>query len=493
MCRRAAVGQVAAVLVTLMVAVPGVNADCLDTVGYSALKAELGERVPTGRGVLVTQVEGSEKLDGRNSGWAPDASTAGLAGKSFRLPALPSDHGTMVGLLFYGSGSMAPSIAEIECYPSGLWASDPGGFLRPGTKLLPMASRTVLANHSYVGAVEGSADRRVEMPERLDYLVAMDDFVQVVGVNNAPQVHELWQCTYNAIVVGCPSERHAIGTLPLGSELYGAGRAKPELVAPMPSTSEATAVVSSAAAMLMGFAHSQGSAISTGSYVSPRTGRRVYHAEASEVIKAALLAGAERAQRVEPRSGRGRGGRARPTGPQNGMDPRLGAGSLNVRNSYYVLAAGEQDGVEGESADRPRVLKALGFDYNPAFGGAQGTARRACYRLVGSAGGVRLRAVLAWNLRVNESRDHWDGRATLYDLDLKLYDLDTSEVIPVAQSDSWVDNAETIRAAVIPGHAYELRVVCAARQSDFLWDYALAWQMGDVGRRRSRRGVSVQR
>jgi len=102
MCRRAAVARVAAVLAALMVAVPGMNADCLDAVGYSALKAELGERVPTGCGVLVTQVGGSEKLDGGESGWAPDASPAGLAGKSFRLPALPSDHATM------GSCSTAP-------------------------------------------------------------------------------------------------------------------------------------------------------------------------------------------------------------------------------------------------------------------------------------------------------------------------------------------------------------------------------------------------
>jgi len=58
----------------------------------------------------------------------------------------------------------------------------------------------------------------------------------------------------------------------------------------------------------------------------------------------------------------------------------------------------------------------------------------------------------------------------LHDLDLKLYDLDRSDVLPVA-------NSENICLELTPGHKYELRVVVAKGQDEFLWDYALAWQI----------------
>lgn len=475
----------AAVLAVLAAAAQPLAADYRDAVGYTALRAELGEDVPTGAGVVVAQVEGMAGNGKAGAGWAPDPDAAGLEGKLFPMPSLPSDHATMVGLLFYGKGSMSPGIAEIECYPSDLWASDAAGVLRPGTRLLPLVSRALVANHSYVGAAGDIDARPVEMLKRLDYLVSVDDFVQVAGVNNAPEVREMWQCAYNAIIVGRRTGRHASGTLALGAELYGAGRAKPDLMAPMRSTSEATPLVASAAALLIGFAHSSGPAISRGSYVSPRSGRLVYHAETSEVIKAALMAGAERMGRVQRRSGRNPAGRRRADGPQNGLDARFGAGQLNVRNSYYILAAGEQDGVADSVSGNVDVS---GFDYNPAFGGLAGTPRQVRYRFTPSAGGARLSAVLVWNLKVNEDPDRWDGRAELYDLDLKLFDLDVSEGRPVATSDSWVDNVEGIWAELAPGHTYELRVVSARRQPAFRWDYALAWQVvpdggGEPGRR----------
>ena len=153
-------------------------------------------------------------------------------------------------------------------------------------------------------------------------------------------------------------------------------------------------------------------------------------------------------------------------------------------NSYRILASGEQDGLAGNAAGAPAESSRadmLGFDYNPAFGGAEGSGREARYCFTAPDGPCQLKAVLAWNLKVNEGGAQWDGEAELYDLDLKLFDLDRSAVLPVATSDSWIDNTESIRAQLAPGHTYELRVVCARRQADFLWDYALTWNVAPPG------------
>ena len=300
------------------------RADYLELVGYVVLKAELGDDLPVGRGVLLTQVEEASEADGGGTGWAPNPDANGLEGKRFPLPALPSKHATTVGRCFYGSGSLAPGVEEIECYPARLWATDPGGFLRTGTERLPLVSRSRVANHSWVGKPDTAS--ALEALKRLDYVVAVDDFIQVAGANNNPEVADLLQGSSNAIIVGRSTGRHSVGTNDLGQPLYGPHRQKPDLVAPMPFTSEATPLVASAAAMLVGFAHAAGPSISKGSYLSPRSGQRIYHAEASEVIKAVLMAGAGRRSRPPSASASSLGRRARRGGADSRSVARRGAG-----------------------------------------------------------------------------------------------------------------------------------------------------------------------
>jgi hypothetical protein len=161
---------------------------------------------------------------------------------------------------------------------------------------------------------------------------------------------------------------------------------------------------------------------------------------------------------------------------ENGLDRRFGAGQVNVYNSYHILAAGEVDSAADDPEGGGRI-GAFGFDYDPAFGGLDGTNDTASYLFRAPEGEPRLKASLVWNLRVNQSRDRWDGLAVLYDLELELYDTDWSERLPVAKSTSWHDNTENLWQELKPGHDYELRVFVGARQEAFAWDYAVAWQI----------------
>lgn len=439
--------------------------------GYPALAALLGERLPTGRAVRVMQIEGAmTSKDERASGWAPDAGEDDLSAKRFLYPGPPSRHATGVARQFYGPRSMSPDVTEVEAFPAPLWAHDTMGFLCTGTHHLPRFSSARVANHSWVGG--RNATDALEVLKRTDYVVERDDFLQVVGANNGPEVHKLLQCSYNAICVGRAAGRHSAGTLDLGEDVYVAGRAKPDIVAPARFTSIATPRVASAVAMLLGFGHESGGTLSRGSYRSPRTGTAIYHAETSEVLKAALMAGADRG------SVRGyRGDAAHRT--DNGLDLRYGSGELNVLNSYAILAGGEWDSIEDDGPEGGRP--GAGFDYDPAFGGLDGSNEQASYRLKAPPGAQRLKVCLAWNIRVNGDTDRWNGRANLHDLDLKVYDLDHSQRLPVAESMSWVDNTENAWVEAEPGHRYEVHVLRARNQHPFRGDYGLAWQFEGPG------------
>ena len=97
-------------------------------------------------------------------------------------------------------------------------------------------------------------------------------------------------------------------------------------------------MVSASAALLVETGHTQ-TGLSNGSYTSPRTGLTIYHAETSEVVKAALMAGADR------RTANGRGAEITDytVDTSNGLDSRFGAGQVNIYNSYHILTGGEHN------------------------------------------------------------------------------------------------------------------------------------------------------
>lgn len=436
-------------------------ADYKDDVGYTALENEFGSSLLTGAGVKVTQIEAA-------SG-EPDPSDAQFAGKTFTYKNSLSvtGHATVVGEYFYGlTSSMTPGITKIDCYDSVSWRSS---FLGSGTSA-PLISSSRVANHSYISTSTSTSN--ISYLARLDWVVARDEYIQVVAMNNGGVDYPLMGSSFNAIAVGLSNGTAASGSYGLTTTpttpYASSSRTRPDLVVPMDATSYATPVVASAAALLVAEGHNNPS-LSRDPLVNSTTNRNgdtIYNAERSEVVKAALMAGADRTATQLATT--------YTVNTANGLNSTYGAGQLNIYNSYNIIAAGEQNSLEDYAAGGGEI-SATGFDYDPYFGGKSSSNRTGTYTFKALSTGS-LSASLVWNLSVaGGTSGSFDTTATLYHLGLYLYDLTTST--EVAYAASLVDNTENIwYTSLIAGDTYVLEVT-ALDSTDFLWDYALAWDI----------------
>jgi hypothetical protein len=468
-----------------------VLADYKKDIGYSALKSDLGSAVPDGsRLPLVTQTEAAADVDHDGNAdtdpievWMPDPGHPEFRGKKIvnRTGSLPyySGHATGVGANFYGrKRSMAPGIRTVESYLATHWLGT--GFLGSEGTLKPQSSSGRIANHSWVASTKGND---ANVLRRLDWLVAADESIQVVGPcrPNNP----LLGSAFNTIAVGQETGENGKGTAAV-DDVYTAGRACPQLIAPLKTASAAAPVVAAAAALLIELGHTK-PGLSTDPHIqydAVRSGDTVHNAERSEVVKAALMAGADRVTR---NAGAGEvtavdieGYRRDPVHrADNGLDRRYGAGQVNIEHSYRILDGGEQN----SSEDQPAAGGAIGprgFDYDPAFGGAGGSNDAASYYFSVDKDERHLWAALVWNIAVDAGTGpYFVGEAALYDLDLVLYDVtDPANPRQVAASTSSIDNTENLWVALKKSHRYRMRVEPGAGQGPFAWDYGLAWRIG---------------
>jgi hypothetical protein len=357
----------------------------------------------------------------------------------------------------------------VDAYNANDWFAEE--FLNTGSaSLLPDYTTDRVANHSYIGYETDSPSSNTEDPSltlealrRFDYVIQHDDFINVVACNNPGNGGQfaLLADSFNAITVGLTSGQAASGTTgelddPQG--LYVASRAAPDIVAPMGETSFATPIVSSAAAMLVELAHDNPS-LSDGSFTSPRTGLQLEYGETNDVIKAAIMAGADRYTANTSTSDQITDYGDPTYQTQNGLDTRYGAGQVDIYNSYHILAAGQQG---------PGTIGTYGFDYNPS------SAANAVedYTFSGHNG---VTATLAWNIHIDDSLN-----ASLANYQLHLYDLSSGGgSTSIAASVSTIDNTQNIFAMGLnTGDTYELQVT----RTDSLgnWDYGLAWDLTPV-------------
>lgn len=463
-----------------------VAADYRADIGYTKLQQDLGGSIPTGAGVVISQVEGEQTANSKD--WMPDITNGEFVGKSIinESGGVASGHATPVGQAFYGSvTSMTPAITNISAYGASDWVGP--GFLitvvgSGGAR--PLISTTRVANHSWVGNATGSTYAL----RRADWLVETDEFILVVGVENNPGIGNnstspLMATAYNAIAVGLSSGLHGVGGVAVDST-YVAGRTRPDIVAPAAGTSISTPYVSAAAGLLVQYGNSN-PGLSQGSMTN-RAGVLVRNAGRSEVIKAALMAGADRVTHnsaPNPTNLASYRGTA-PNQTANGLDRRYGAGQLNIRNSYWIIAGGEQSSTEDGNV--APTVSSRGFDYDPGFGGNSGTNATATYPLPVENYPRLLTATLAWNLDITGSsgnpNNNFDpavttvcsASRTLCNLNVALIDLANGNAV-VASSASTVDNTENLWIAVPPNAQYALRVTKSG--SNFVWDYGLAWQL----------------
>ena len=330
-----------------------------DDVGFTALKARLGSATPTGASVSIGQAEAQESA----SNFGPNRANAEFAGKTFTDmsgPSGSSGHATFVAQNLYGTTtSIAPGISRIWLYEAGSFAQ--GAYLNFGNpSLLPATppggtSPVRIFNHSWIGSF-GSAASDNEVLRRADYAMQRDDTLFIVGENNGAGsvMQPLMSASYNGIAVGLMSGNHSAGDLSAVND--GAGRMKPELVAPGDYTSFSTPVVSAAAALIYDTANSA-------AYSSNASRRK------GVTVKSVLMCGATHTatwQNQAPTSGASRGITAKP------LDPVYGAGTVNVDRAHRILTATEAFGAGSTAAAIAGTPAALAcWDYETFSSGYQ--------------------------------------------------------------------------------------------------------------------------
>lgn len=468
------------------------HADLKSDIGYTRLQAELNSQrltPPDGSGIQVLLAEACGNLvDDDNDpetppiclAWLPNLLDNQFQGKilndiSLSTTGLFSSHATGVARLFFGnSSSIAPGIDRVDAYFTDHWLEE--GYLQTEKPaLLPTISSNRIANHSWVGTVGTTPEEQLNtrnILRRVDWLIERDEFIQVVGLTNSSQNQALLSSAFNVVSVGRSDGLHGQGTVAVDS-IYRVGRARPDLVAPLSTTSSATPVISAAAALLVETGHSDAS-LSTDLHISStfnRAGDTIYNAERSEVIKAVLMAGADRTASTNKitdyRS-------TASTQTTNGLDSRFGAGQVNIANSYHILIAGEQNSVE-DAQSGVGSIHPSGFDYDPLFGGATSHSE-ASYKFSTGSEKESFYVSLVWNISIKEGQNGgFDGTAHLYDLNLNLIDI-TGNPTLVASSSSDNENTENLWAALNSNHDYILKVVTGPNQTAFDWDYAIAWR-----------------
>jgi hypothetical protein len=414
-----------------------------EAIGFTALEASLGASMPTGAGISITQVETLES----GTSYRPD--TTLFPSQSFLFPSggntSISSHATTVGNYTYGTSSLAPDAgstatsAHITVYETGDWIGS--GFLHTGNAArLPDTASDPLQNHSWVGTT-GNTTTDTEILRRFDLMLATDNVLAAVGVNNgnSTTLPNLLSQSYNALSVGLSSGNHSAGT----TTLDGAGRTRPHLVVPTSATSWATATVTSAAALLLETA---------------TTTPALNNAAENPVLRALLMGGANK---NVPDFGR-----AWSNNSTHPLDERFGAGQLDIETSHTILAAGEQ------SASPSVDTASTGWDLATT---SNATATY-FFDLSAESGPISLTASLSWNSIVTATDppgpSGYTFTTTVPNLDLRLYSatdftLDTLE----AESVNTLDNLELVHATSLTPGRYALTVSSDTPSID----YGLAW------------------
>ena len=290
-------------------------------------------------------------------------------------------------------------------------------------------------NQSFVFTTGTDTAEQQEVEQDYDAYAAKFNTLFISGAGNGGAVLAPGSA-YNGIGVG------AYGGTSSTGPTYD-GRSKPDITAPADATSYSTPQVSGAAAILLQAALRGDAGAGTAS-----------DAADARTLKALLFNGA-----VKPADWA-------TGGPTQPLDPRYGAGILNVNNSYLNLKAGEVV-VSGSLSGAAQV--ASGGTYLPQEEGWELTSianpkiglqyltetNYYEFDLPATAESFTLTSTLTWWWQTYvKNHVTYSG---INNLDLYLFDMDTNR--RTALSNSSVDNVEQIyQTGLLPGR-YELEVV----------------------------------
>ena len=434
-------------------------------IGYADLANRLGSQLPTGQNVRALQVEADFLTVG---GYMPDLAQAEFSGKTVtdltNNPGTYSWHATEVARYYYGNlTSMTPGISTVGVYQSTDFESRILFRSYPNMPPADLSSYDVV-NHSWIGSGEMPVATQTALA-RFDYQIAQSGIFAVAGMNNVEQgrsgqwsgydVPAWWGSSHNSLAVGVSSAYSSYGPSQIGT-------AKPELVVPVSKTSWATAVVSSAGAMMIDGSTARG-------WDQGRDGR---------VLKTLMMAGATKLDArltVTGATGTPYTAPAWHQGDSNitdtdhtqPLDWYQGAGQLNVSHSWDILRMGQQGPSDSINVSH------TGYDLHAVSAAGP---QRYFFDLTDQA--TTFSAVLNWYSNVTGMvSGAWSNTTSTPNLDLRLYavtpDTYTLTGSPLQASHSMVDNVEHVfsSAGLAPGR-YVL-VVDGAQVGN---TYALAWQ-----------------
>jgi len=438
-------GWALALLFLLNVAIPKATGFKTE-IGFNALVDALGDDLPDGSGVVVSQVEAN--IGSENGPYMPDLANSEFDGKTIinasNINSDYSSHAQAVAYRFYGNDtSLAPGVTDITIYE----AND---YLENILKVKghdPTAQAFKIQNHSWIGTYNNQNYEPItsiilQALRRFDFTVDNQEMVAVVGINNnsSTEMSYLFSHSYNGISVGRADGNHSTGETILAH--YNPGRQKPDIVVPEVVTSYSTPVVSSAAALL----YDSGSG--TNSILT-------------EPLKAILMAGATKDEFP--------GWAHTSTSP---LDETFGAGELNIFNSYKIQLGGE---FEGSTSPPAAPVGDYGWDYDIT---EPGQALFYNFEVPEFNTGAELSVLLAWNIKItdNNSGNSFSPTHSLANLDLDLFNsTDTYLGELVDSSVSTIDNVEHIYLTDLDPGTYTLRLTTSATR-----DFGLAWRLSNI-------------
>ncbi|MFK7789849.1 MAG: S8 family serine peptidase [Phycisphaeraceae bacterium] len=415
--------------------------------GWVNAKDRLQADMPMGRDIAVGQVEGN--LD---TGYLANTQHRDLPGTGFIPESGKSKlngHATTVATYIAGPQSAGQGVRSVHAWTVNDWIT--AGYLNTGTTDNPRTDHPArVFNHSWISPKSPSAPIVLR---RIDYQIDTQDVLVVAGVNNQlGEIPDLLASAYNTISVGSTAGKHSDAL----TTTEGEGRCKPEIVAPGNLTSWSTGVVTGVCAALLEYADRMVAEDEKGPNKD---------AAKSEVIKAALFAGAHRDSNWAPPEG-------------EPLDRKFGAGVVDLDRALVILDGGHAE------PDKPTKQR-----YGWSFATIEpGKLRTYTFTIDQEQGETGI--ALVWHRRVlggkvnlvnnqtGDSREIWNLTAFVPNLNLGLTKAGPGGgQTMIATSSSQVDNVELIHVPKLDPGTYTLRIVRRPDDTKMAWDYAIAWRI----------------
>jgi hypothetical protein len=419
--------------------------------GYVRLTARLQGLVPDGQSIVMGQVE----VDLASGVYLPDVTNPIFSGVNFQIEdgsGQVSNHATDVGRLLYGHDlTLTPGITQVKLFRADFYG---GGFLLSPQELNwldpagPVNIGVDVLNNSWV-LNTAMPILSTQLLRRTDWLADAYDIVVVAGTPNDPTapIPELISSMYNGITVGVSSGVCSHGpTVFQETDGVTAGRCKPDIVAPLPVVSGATALISSYAALLLDEVHER-TALGETSFAK---------AVKPVVIKSILQTGANKLP------GWAKGDPTTTADDEVApLDWQQGAGQVDIDHSEMILATGCQP---------PGWINWIGWTYEEAI--APGDTRL-YYFVLNEDTAKRFAATLNWHRKImSTGLAYTIDYAGLPNLQLEFYTFANGALTLLQASRSPIDNLQHINLPTLSNGFYVLRVINAG---DLAADYALSW------------------